>query len=378
MVNDKPQKFYLPGLDIVRCLGFFTVFIIHAFRAKFVDYQALPAPFAELIPAVLDAGKYSIDMFFVSSSYLITELLLREHDATGSVDAKAFYLRRMLRIFPLYYVFVIFAIFIYPLFVADAAVSYRHSLGLLTYTFNWVVSFWGNPARSFFSHLWSVSVEEQFYLAYPFIVRLIGVKNLKAVAVTALCIATISRLVIIKTDLFVGAEQAMWVSTLTRLDPLAAGILLAVFLREKKITLLTGGFHKLAVILLSITTLAVLSTYFSVESNIYYALLIYPAAALASVMIIWAASSTNSDFSKFSVLIYLGKISYGLYIFHLAGLAIARNLLGSTLKNNSSAVSVALLGFVLTCILGMTSYHLLEKPFLKLKKKFTYVPSRPV
>jgi peptidoglycan/LPS O-acetylase OafA/YrhL len=106
--------------------------------------------------------------------------------------------------------------------------------------------------------------------------------------------------------------------------------------------------------------------------------LTYPAATLASVIIIWAAISPSSDFSKFAPLIYLGKISYGLYIFHLAGLQLARNLLGFTLKDNSSAVSVALLGLALTLIFAIVSYHLLEKPFLKLKKRFTYVLSRPV
>jgi len=231
LVDDTPQKFYLPGLDLVRCLGFFAVFIIHAFRERFVDYEAIPAPFADLIPVVLDTCKFSIDLFFVSSAYLITELLLREHEATGSVDAGAFYLRRMLRIFPLYYAFTIVAIFIYPLFVPGAALSYRHSFGLLTHTFNWVVSLSGYPAKSFFNHLWSISLEEQFYLAYPFIVWLLGIKNLKVVAVAFLCIATVSRFVIIETSSFVSAEQSMWVSTLTRLDPLAAGILLAVLLR---------------------------------------------------------------------------------------------------------------------------------------------------
>ena len=377
-MSNKRQTFYVPGLDIVRCLGFFAVFTIHAFRARFVDYQAIPAPFAGLIIAVLDTGKYSIDMFFVSSAYLITELLLREHEATGVVDAKAFYVRRMLRIFPLYYGFIILAVFIYPLFLADAAISRRHSLGLLTFSFNWVVSIWGYPRRSFLNHLWSVSVEEQFYLAYPFIVRLFGIKNLKAVAVVFLCIATISRLVMIKTDFFVSAEQAMWVSTLTRLDPLAAGILLAIYIREKKIGLLTGALNKLLVILLSITALVICSTYLSLEANIYYALLIYPLATFTCVLIIWAALSQNAEFSKFAPLIYLGKISYGLYVFHLAGLQIARSLLGSTLKNNSSAISCALLGFALTLIFATVSYHWLEKPFLKLKKKFTYVPSRPV
>lgn len=377
-MDDKPQKFYLPGLDIVRCLGFFAVFIIHAFRERFVNYQAIPAPFADLIIAALEIGKYSIDLFFVSSAYLITELLFREHDSTGGVDARAFYLRRMLRIFPLYYAFTIFAIFIFPLFADDAVPSRRHSFGLLTYTFNWVVSFSGYPAKSFVNHLWSVSVEEQFYLFFPLIIWLIGIKNLKFVAVAFLCIATISRLFMIETDFFVSAEQAMWVSTLTRLDPLAAGILLAVYMREKKITLLTSSFYRLTVILLSIIVLSVLSSFFSVESNVYYALLMYPAATLACVIIIWAAISPNSDFSKFAPLIYLGKISYGLYIFHLAGLQIARYLLGFTLKNNYSAVSSAILGFVLTLIFAVVSYHLLEKPFLKLKKRFTYVPSGQV
>jgi peptidoglycan/LPS O-acetylase OafA/YrhL len=375
---DTPPKFYLPGLDLVRCLGFLAVFIFHAFRAKFLDYTAIPAPFASLIPIVLDTGKFSIDLFFVSSAYLITELLLREHEATGAVDAGAFYVRRMLRIFPLYYAFTIAAIFIYPLFDAGAEVSYRHSFGLLTYTFNWVVSLSGYPAQSFFNHLWSLSVEEQFYLAYPILVRLIGIKNLKVVAIAFLCIATVSRLVMIETNFFVSAEQAMWVSTLTRLDPLAAGILLAVLLREKKITLLTRGFHKLAVILLSLTALAVLVSYFSIESHPRDALLVYPAATLASVMIVWAAISPISNFSKYAPLIYLGKISYGLYVFHLACLQIARTLLGFTLKNNFSAVSVALLGFALTLGFATVSYHLLEKPFLKLKRRFTYVQSRPV
>lgn len=377
-MSDKSQKFYLPELDIVRCLAFFAVFLFHAFRTRFVDYQAIPAPFAGIIAAVLDTGKYSVDLFFTLSAYLITELLIREQKKNGEIDAKSFYLRRMLRIFPLYYVFIIFAIFVYPLFVPDAAIGKRHSLGLLTYTFNWIVSIFGYPPRTFINHLWSVGVEEQFYLAFPFIVKLIGIKNLKYMALIFLCVGTVSRIIMINTDFFVSAEQAMWTSTLTRLDALAGGILLAFYLQEKKLFPLTGLFSKLAVIFFSITALALCSSYFSVESNVYNALLVYPAATLAGVVIIWAAISPNLDFSKFSVLIYLGKISYGLYVFHLFGLMLAKNILGVSLKNNSSAVSIAVLGFALTLIFAIASYHLLEKPFLKLKKRFTYVSSRPV
>ena len=97
------RRFYQPELDCLRFFAFFAVFIFHTFPHEADYYSARHIPFAALIASVSRAGSFGVDLFFLLSAYLISQLLLREKEAFGHVSLKAFYLRRILRIWPLYF-----------------------------------------------------------------------------------------------------------------------------------------------------------------------------------------------------------------------------------------------------------------------------------
>ena len=138
-------RYYLPELDSLRFFAFLAVFICHAFPHEASGYpKALPGPIVNWIAGTVCAGAFGVDLFFLLSSFLITSLLVREHRQTGRIDVPGFWIRRCLRIWPLYILFVVVAGFLLPLwfpFIPKLATCY--AIGLATFTQNWVLSFYG-------------------------------------------------------------------------------------------------------------------------------------------------------------------------------------------------------------------------------------------
>jgi peptidoglycan/LPS O-acetylase OafA/YrhL len=151
------ESFYRPGLDVLRALAFLMVFIAHGLAWH------LNKP--TQIGAMARAGEFGVCIFFFLSSYLITELLLREKRDTGTILIPAFYVRRILRIWPLYFA-MIAASCLYGLFAPAHAVSIAWTISLLLLFTNWYTAGHGYPPGFLFP-LWSISLEEQFYLLWP-------------------------------------------------------------------------------------------------------------------------------------------------------------------------------------------------------------------
>lgn len=372
MSASEPNKrnFYLPELDVLRFFAFFAVFIHHNFSHEPEQYQGILKPFAKWITSAVVAGGFGVDLFFALSSYLITELLLREWETKGEIKAVAFYIRRALRIFPLYYVFIVLSIFVFPYLIPGDRLEFPHSVSFLFFSANWTCAAFGFP-NSVAGPLWSIAIEEQFYLVLPFLVRWCGAVNIKKLAVGFLIAAFVARVFLVYSD---ASNVSIWCNTFARLDPIALGILLAVFVREGKIRMIKSPVARLFLITASLTAYVAAVYYldfFGIE-----ALLIYPIAAAASALMIWAF--LGSSF-RARPLVYLGRISYGLYVFHVLGVKLAQQLLEAaniggayyTFWQFAPALSI-------TIILAVLSYRYLEKPFLSLKKKFTVVESRPV
>ena len=120
--------------------------------------------------AFIRANHFNIDLFFILSTYLITEILLREKRARNGVNVKAFWVRRILRIWPLYFVFVGAVLWLGPHIVPGESVTPAYQIGFVTFTANWVVAL-GGWQPSVLMPLWSISIEEQFYLTWPLVVR---------------------------------------------------------------------------------------------------------------------------------------------------------------------------------------------------------------
>ena len=172
------------------------------------------------------AGGFGVDLFFVLSAYLITELLLREKSQCGTLDVKAFYLRRVLRIWPLYFFYI--GIALIPAFNPVKEFSWRYVLAFLLLAGNWSILLWGWP-HSIINPLWTVSVEEQFYLLWPPLVRNIPRNKIIFAAVGMLVVSTVTRILLVA---FHAGTDSVRCNTLGRLDPIAAGILIAAMLHR--------------------------------------------------------------------------------------------------------------------------------------------------
>ncbi|MCX5772776.1 MAG: acyltransferase [Candidatus Hydrogenedentes bacterium] len=368
------KRFYRPELDWLRLVAFLAVYVHHAFPTTSLGYRifGLPDGLAKPVWAMATAGGYGVDLFFTLSSFLITELLLLEKEHTGRVHVGAFYFRRMLRIWPLYFTFIF----------AAALVERRYDVPLAYYA--WLLLFAGNwhdvffgATGSFCAPLWSVSIEEQFYIVWPNLVGRISPGRFLRVMLGLFVFTCTYRAVYIAFH--PNAEYDVWCQTFTRLDGFALGGLLACILHGRKTVLRRT--QRIAALALAAGLFWFLGTHPSAGNFGVFSLWTYPLAAFASVMCIVAFVTAPPRLSygkPLQALSYLGKISYGLYVFHMVGLFLARHfLLEGAVPNPRLWVWRALTGLLFTLVLAMGSYTVLEKPFLRMKRRFAYVQSRP-
>lgn len=360
-------RFYHPELDGLRFLAFFFVFVHHAYSPLETSWPFL----ARLWAHFSAAGALGVDLFFCLSSFLITRLLLLEKERTGSIDIRNFYLRRILRIWPLYFAALGLAAYLAKL---EWEQPFGHHLWpFLLMAGNWSSGLWSFPVSSL-ALLWSVSLEEQFYLLWPPVLRRLTARRVLffAAGLTAFSIAC--RLVLVYLQL---PHPAMWCLTVTRLDSLAAGMAAAVLIADsrrplaswKRGALFGGGY----LVWLLVHWLWPLGT----PPNPGVSLVFYPAAALGAAMMLLAAYAPGSappGILGSRPLVFLGRISYGLYVFHMVALVAVIHLF-PPLATRPKLQAVA--GFALTVAAAMVSYFALEQPFLELKERFTTIRSRP-
>jgi len=367
-------RFYAPELDVLRFIAFFGVFVFHAApkSTEFYASAGAPAWLSNLLISIFGAGAFGVDLFFALSAYLITTLLLREREATGKLDLRSFYVRRILRIWPLYLSFVAFAA-IMALFLPWQNLPLRYVAGFTLLAGNWVYVFYGLPA-SFAIPLWTVSIEEQFYLAWPLALRKSSVRAMAVVAITLLVVGNIWRFAL---AIAAAPVQQMEYNTFTRLDPIALGILLALF-RDRIPTLSRGW--RIALLCAGVVT-SVANFGFSVSANppvkcTWQLALGHELTAMASAAILVAVMGSQNAFLRNRWLLYLGKISYGLYVVHEFAHYCALRLVPAATPLRVIAQSAV--GLALTILMAAASYRWLESPFLRLKERFALVQSRPV
>lgn len=374
----QPERFYHPELDSIRLLLFVGVWVYHAVPRYESYYIArhIPAVCASLITDTIRAGSCSLDVFFVLSAFLITELILREKELQGTVNLKMFYIRRLLRIWPLYFFTIGLAAFV-SMCDTSQKLSAGVAAGFLVFAGNWIIIFHGSPGASMLNPLWSVSFEEQFYLFWPLVLRRATRSFALKTAAGLLLLANISRLILL---LHHADARSLWINSFVRLDSIACGILLAIFLHGRS-PLRIGRDFRLALFLLAGCIWLAVGRYCGLhdpEPPLFGTMIGYPLMTLGAVGIfvsVFGASQDGVVFLKHPALVYLGKISYGLYAFHILALRCAyylfRNYHHGFQLTLSSITSLAI-----TFLLAGASYRWLESPFLRLKqKKFTNIPS---
>jgi len=371
-------RFYRPELDVVRFVAFSLVFCFHTLpwgpgRAT----VGVPGVLAQTIYIFGAMSGFGLSLFFTLSAFLICELLLRERDATGAVQAGQFYLRRILRIWPLYFAGLAVAVFIALLPGGDPrTIPWAGWAAFLLG--NWYVVFFEFPHTPM-APLWSISVEEQFYLIAPWAAKYLSRRLLYLFAFAILLVANGSLYILGRSH---ASQDSAWANSFVQFENFAAGILLCLALHRRRVAI--RAWQRLALI-----AVAALSWYVAVygckmqhglDEPLSSSSMIagYALVAIGCCALLLAFIGVTREALP-SWAIYLGRISYGLYVFH--GLAIM--IVGLPFPHGYPSFAKALLvkgagGAGLTFLLAWLSYSYFEMPFLKLKKRLEVIESRPL
>jgi peptidoglycan/LPS O-acetylase OafA/YrhL len=364
------RRFYQPELDGLRFYAFLGVFICHTLPFDGAFYRRFHLPVPWLWGAIAKSGAAGVDLFFALSAFLITSILLREREETGGISLRRFYLRRILRIWPLYFLLIAVGIVLAHT-MAKQSLPWYYVAGYLLFVGNWVHAVFGRP-ESICSPLWTVSIEEQFYLIWPLLMKMLRRRGMIVAAIVTFLLATVCRV----GFMLAGSSGGfIYYGSVSRCDSLALGILLALFAdrlprltRRVRWLLLAGG------LLGWVASSAWLNEQPGpVDIRMVLGRLIVSVAAGA---ILYACLHSHSKLVRGEWVVRLGKISYGLYMLHLTGILIVLSLFHPVWGWQLLATKA--LGFVMTVILAMASYRWVESPFLHLKDKFATVLSRPV
>ncbi len=360
------SRFYRPELDLLRFLSFFMVFISHSPLLQVGSND--PEWRRILVPLYMKwklMGAFGMGMFFLLSAFLITELLLREREKTGTIHLRAFYIRRVCRIWPIYIFILVLAWTLGQFFPDSLWMSWRRVAAFFLMYGNWYVMFngWG-PFSS--GHLWSISLEEQFYVLWPTLA--LGGRKLLAGSSCVLILLSFATIFLMAVRGHSSFSAALWFNSLAQFLYFAAGSLISILLYGKTPKFSTAARACLAVAGLALWFLTSAPT---IHNN---QLLAWALLGIATAILFIAVLGMRVSFVPRHFL-HLGKISYGLYVYHGLAFVIFENSLRGT---RFHTVWVSILALAATIVMATLSYRFLEQPFLRIKERFTFVPSRAI
>jgi peptidoglycan/LPS O-acetylase OafA/YrhL len=369
---------HMPGLDGVRGIAVLLVVASHFLVVG--DNLDESHPFGRL----LLSGHLGVELFFVLSGFLITAILMRAKGREGYF--RAFYMRRLLRIFPLYYLVLALAFLSVPwLSPGDAERlrgvdspwwfwGYASNLGV-AFKGDWLAS----PQWFGLRHFWSLAVEEQFYLVWPMVVWLLPGRWLGR-----LCLVLVATHPAVLAWLHATFGQtSAYVSTLGRLGPLALGAWLALVWTPERASAWSGRAGWLLGLSLGLLLLerSVLPGLAPLESSLVL-------AASVALVVLAAACSGGGSPTAFTAVIdracgscvlrWFGKYSYGIYVWHYALKPVWMEFLWERLARPlagggwAGTLVFTLLAGAASAALAWASWHLMEKRLLALKRHFTY------
>ena len=352
---------YRPWLDGLRGIAIFLVFVHHL---QHFIYKGGPL-FGWLF---LPFGNLGVDVFFVLSGFLITTLLLEEHQGTNQIGLKHFYIRRGLRLLPALTVFLLSMIVYSRLLLSSHEANWtaRLSTIALFYCTNWVFAF-GGQGSDLLGHLWSLAVEEQFYLIWPLALSLLLRWRLSEIRLYwlllgAAILVCAHRVMMVSPDV---PSIRIYVGSDTRADSLLIGCAIAMAASSgwlaKRRELKWVGI--IAALMIAVYVLDL----FGVAGNTFYTVGFTVFAGAVGAFILQLRCGPPSGFMKvleWPLLVQIGKLSYSLYLWHFFTIGITLQM---PMPNYVRvAVSIPLSLGVAAC-----SYYLIEKPFLKLKSRYT-------
>jgi peptidoglycan/LPS O-acetylase OafA/YrhL len=368
------NNLYFENLNGLRFISFISIFFYHSFSTEFI-YLKETNLYHFIKMGLFKNGNLGVNFFFVLSGFLITYLLLEEKKAMGNINILKFWMRRILKIWPLFYACVFFGFQIFPLIKKQFGLSPNETanpLFYLTFTNNFDVINKGLPDSSILGVLWSVAIEEQFYFVWPIVIFIFPVRKLWIPFSIIILGSLIFRAL---NDTFVLHE----LHTLSCIGDMATGAIGAWLIHiSPKFKRKIENLPKTQIRLIYFLTILIFLFRENFLREIYCIRVIE--RSLISIVFIFIileqTFSFNSLFkiSKFKTISKLGNITYGLYCLHFIGILIAIKLTAKFSFNIYLWQIVfiePLLALVITIFLSKISYQYFELPFLKLKAKFS-------
>lgn len=344
----------IPALDGMRGIAILSVMAFH-FSCVFeggvsrLDHRVL---------SLASHGSRGVDLFFVLSGFLITRILMRSRDSGNYLQS--FYMRRVLRIFPVYF-FYLFIVFGIVRQISPEAFTNTRLWPYLSYLSNWQA---GTGLKDpGLIHLWSLAVEEQFYLVWPLLVLLCPPRRL-IYASAAVCLLALGLRIAATGHM---APTIIFRMTPFRADALAGGAIVGVIFDSERRAELTKRFAIPAAVIVLLLALVL-------RGGSYSQALEYSVIVVVCAVAIFLAARYDPGFLRHPFLSTVGKYSYGMYVYHI----LLGSLLWSGLKHSQTVIPLAVLRWCYLPIAALSvfamawlSYRYLELPFLRLKGQFT-------
>ncbi len=360
---------YLPGLNGLRAIAAIAVVISHITLGlnEFGLNNKIFGTDMDGNASGLKLAGYGVTIFFTLSGFLITFLLLKEKEVRGNVRIKDFYIRRILRIWPLYYLYFlvcIVTILIYGLTFTKSSIPFYIFLAAN-------IPFILAKTLPFLAHYWSLGVEEQFYLFFPQLAKQPNRKLFK------IALALIFILLFIKFIFWVlyrkyNIEIPFLSISVTRFHTMLIGVVGAILYYNRNSKFLSLATHRLTQILAWVCLLLIAINKFHIASVIDGELV-----SLISLFLIMGQVTKKNNLINLENKVYdfIGKISYGIYVIHPILIFYFSRLFGHLADTTENYVMLYLLVTATTILLAYLSYEFYEKKFLKLKAKYATIKS---
>lgn len=348
------------------------VFLSHVLLIHLANEQLFSC--TNFIRRQAHTGALGVNFFFVLSGFLITYLLLNEKKEAGTFSVFKFYVRRILRIWPVYFVIVIFSFVVLPLIFPLFNKTFIEPSPLifyLTFTANFAFIAGYYPHSSLLIILWSIAVEEQFYFFWPWLLKFFK-QNILLLLILIIVVNVIARVLLLDN------QKALYYNTLSIISDFGIGGIIA-YLSLYKIEKLIQ-FFSVSKIYWGIFYVGLIVVFFNYEflfTGNFMAVIERPVLGLFfGLIIIDQCFNTKRIFNagRFTFINYLGKISYGLYCFHPLGIIIAKDVLdyfNIFTTPLQSFIVFPMFSLLLTILIATISYFAIEKYFLQKRQKFS-------
>lgn len=364
----------MPELDGIRGLAILFVILYHYFAVAIPKGSGLAY---KVIRQILSNGWSGVDLFFVLSGFLITGILIDNREANNYY--KVFYIRRITRIFPLYYFFLLIFIILssssnnLPVLNQELFINVLPIGSYFLYIQNFYMAIVGDFGNEFLAVTWSLAIEEQFYLLLPLLIR---INKPNRFPITVLFFISIP--LILRASLPTGGYFD-FVLTPWRFDSLFMGAFLAVIYRSPNfLELLLRNIRYIKILFVA---LLVFFVYSSIVEDLGSLDHLFIFSILYGCLIFLSLAEKDSSLTKIARnrhLIFLGNISYGVYLFHqiINGLLHYGFFKQMPSIQDLPTVIVTLLSLLLTILISFISYRVFERRFINFGHRYSYENSQ--